>query len=398
MKNSRRLDRLGRGIFARNDLRKETYRCLSLRNSSASLLDLSLGSTDLLPPPLVIEAITNGFLSSGSSAYCLQAGTRPFREAASAWVQRRFGVNVDPDQEVLLLVGSQEGTAHLPLAILNSGETGLILDPSYPSHRGGLVLADARIEKLMLRPEKNWEPDIKSLSKSKWDQLRLIIFGYPHNPTAQVGGQNLLDEMMQCALKHQVVVAHDNPYVDLALEGEAPCLLKCKGWRELGIEFFSFSKAWSMGGFRMGFAIGAAPVLEALRGVKSVVDFNQSLALQAGGIAALEKASDWPLTILEIYRERRDRVVESLINLGWRMPTPSMAMYIWLPLPTWAKVKGWTDEDFAAALLNQTGVALTPGSGFGRGGKNWLRLALVRPVDDLEAAVARIVPWWHEHS
>ena len=186
MLTSRRLDRLGSGVFDRNDQRKQLY-CSSAAAASQPLVDLSLGSTDLEPPPEALEAMAAALDRSGSATYCLHAGTRPFREAVSAWCARRFDVAVDPDREVLLLVGSQEGTAHLPLAVLNPGDGGLILDPCYPSHRGGLLLADARIEHLPLDPLEQWRPRFDSLSDTVWDQLRLMVMGFPHNPSAQVG-------------------------------------------------------------------------------------------------------------------------------------------------------------------------------------------------------------------
>ena len=395
MLTSRRLDRLGSGVFDRNDQRKQLYRS-SAAAASQPLVDLSLGSTDLEPPPEALEAMAAALDRSGSATYCLHAGTRPFREAVSAWCARRFDVAVDPDREVLLLVGSQEGTAHLPLAVLNPGDGGLILDPCYPSHRGGLLLADARIEHLPLDPLEQWRPRFDSLSDTVWDQLRLMVMGFPHNPSAQVGQQAWLDEAMARAQRHDLVFAHDNPYVDLALDGEAPSLLRCAGWRARGMEFFSLSKGWCLGGFRLGFAVGAEPLITALRQLKGVVDFNQSLALQEGAIAALSQAPDWPQRLLPVYRERRDRTLQALARMGWQVPTPSMALYLWLPLPGWARERGWRDEQLTAALLEQTGLALTPGSGFGAGGQDWMRMALVRPMEELEAAVARLEPFWRQ--
>ena len=395
MLTSRRLERLGSGVFDRNDQRKQRYR-ESVAAAITPLVDLSLGSTDLSPPPVALEAMAAELELPSSATYCLHAGTRPLREAVSSWCLQRFGVTVDPDREVLLLVGSQEGTAHLPLAVLNPGDAGLILDPCYPSHRGGLLLADAVIQRLSLHPEQHWRPNYGGLSDSEWDQLRLMVMGFPHNPTAQVGEQAWLDEGMARARRHDLVFAHDNPYVDLALEGEAPSLLRCDGWRERGMEFFSLSKGWCLGGFRLGFAVGAEPLITALRQLKGVVDFNQSLSLQQGAIAALSLAPDWPQRILPVYRERRDRTRAALAQLGWQVPEPSMALYLWLPVPGWARDRGWDDEQMAAELLEQTGLALTPGSGFGDAGRDWLRMALVRPVDDLEAAIARLAPLWRQ--
>ncbi len=397
MQFPKRVDKLGSAIFERNDWRKQVYLKASIKNQSPNLIDLSLGSSDLLPPKCALEAISKALNNPESSSYCLHAGTNAFREAVASWAKRRFEVDVDPGTEVLLLIGSQEGTAHLPLAVMNPGQTGLILDPSYPSHRGGLVLADAHIEKLVLKAKSDWKPDFGDLKTSQWEALKLMVFGYPHNPTALVGEQIWLEEAMEQCCKHEVVLAHDNPYVDLAIDGEAPALLQCLGWKKWGIEFFSFSKGWCMGGFRLGFAIGAEKIIKALSVCKSVIDFNQSSALQAGAISALASAGQWPEQILGIYEERRDRTLKALRLMGWDVPLPSMAMYLWMPVPDWAIDQEWNDEIFASELLIETGIAITPGQGFGSGGEGWLRLALVRPVEELEEAVARMTPWWNEH-
>jgi len=239
---SERLSRLGSGVFARNDQRKSAYvQHLGLVAAaggvpSPPLLDLSLGSTDLQPPPVALEAIAAGLNRPESASYCLYAATLPFREAVAAWAQRRFDVAVDPETEVLLLVGSQEGTAHLPLAVLNPGDRALLLDPYYPSHMGGLHLASAEPVLLPLDPEAGWRPDFHRLSPSQWQDLTLMVLGFPHNPTATTGEQAWLDAAVERALRHDVVLAHDNPYVDLALDGEAPALLRHPAWRRCGIE------------------------------------------------------------------------------------------------------------------------------------------------------------------
>lgn len=422
---SERVARLGSGVFARNDQRKAAY-TLRLNNAAGAsqtpaarlgpapvgspptafspapgsqggllppLLDLSLGSTDLPPPPVALAAIAGALEEPRSAAYCLHAATLPFRERVAAWAQRRFGVAVDPEREVLLLVGSQEGTAHLPLAVLNPGEAALLLDPHYPSHRGGLELASADTLLLPLDAERGWRPDFAAIPSSGWQALKLMVLGFPHNPTATTGEQAWLDEAVARAIDHDIVLAHDNPYVDLALEGEAPALLRHPDWRRCGIEFFSFSKGWCLGGYRIAFAIGAEVLISALRQLKSVVDFNQSLALQAGAIAALDQAPEWPERLRGLYRERRDRMARALRREGWTVPEASMALYLWLPLPAAARQRGLDSEAFAAALLEATGVCLTPGNGFGTRGEGWQRLALVHPCEELEAGAARMGDW-----
>ena len=390
---SERLSRLGSGVFARNDQRKSVYASLAASRGLPPLLDLSLGSTDLQPPEAAIEAIAAQLGQPASAAYCLHAATLPFRSAVADWAQRRFGVKVDAETEVLLLVGSQEGTAHLPLAVLNPGDRALLLDPCYPSHLGGLHLASAEPVLLPLDPDAGWRPDFDALSPDQWDDLKLMVLGYPHNPTATTGQQAWLDEAAARAVRHGLVLAHDNPYVDLALDGEAPALLRTPHWRDCGIEFFSFSKGWCLGGYRLAFAIGAEWLISALRQLKGVVDFNQSLALQAGAIAALEQAPHWPEQLRQEYRQRRDRMADALEAVGWPVRRPSMALYLWLELPPQARERSWSSEAFCAALLEATGVALTPGNGFGPGGEGWLRLALVHPVAELEAGAARIGAW-----
>ncbi len=395
---SERVAQLGSGVFSRNDARKLAYvqglgGALGGFNTRPALLDLSLGSTDLPPPPVAIEAMAQSLYHASSASYCLHGATLPFREAVAAWALRRFGITVDPETEVQLLVGSQEATAHLPLVVTDPGDRALLLDPCYPSHRGGLVLASVRPTLLPLRADQGWRPDFGQCPASVWDQLKLMVLGFPHNPTATTGDQSWLDGAMARAIDHDLVLAHDNPYVDLALEGEAPALLRHPDWRRQGIEFFSFSKSWCLGGYRLAFAIGAAPLIAGLRQLKSVVDFNQSLALQAGAIAALEQAPHWPQQLREVYRLRRDGMVLALAAAGWTVSQPSMALYLWLEVPPVAKERGFDSESFCAALLEATGVCLTPGNGFGPGGEGWLRLALVHPLPELEAAAARMGAW-----
>jgi aspartate/methionine/tyrosine aminotransferase len=390
---SLRLRRLGSGVFARNDDRKAAYGRRQAAAGGPPLIDCSLGSTDLSPPPRALEAIAARLASPASASYCLHAATEPLRRAVARWVRRRLSVSVDPDREVLFLVGSQEGTAHLPLAVLDPGDRALVLDPCYPSHLGGVLLAGGEPVRLRLRAGQGWRPDFAAVSARDWSRLRLMVLGYPHNPTATVGRQEWVDEAAAMAARHGLVIAHDNPYLDLALDGEAPSLLRTPGWREQGIEFFSLSKSWCLGGFRLAFAIGAERWITALRQVKGVIDFNQSTALQAGAIAALEDAPGWPERLRATYRRRRDVMVAALRERGWPVDPPGMALYLWLPCPPQIRPLQLGSEDCAAALLDHTGVALTPGNGFGPGGEGWLRLALVHPEDTLLEAAERIGTW-----
>ena len=239
MPTSKRLASLGNAVFARVDAAKHAYRVEASSSVRPDLVDLSIGSSDLRPPKALLDTMASAVMESSSGSYCLQAGLRPFHAAVADWCSYRFDVAVDPDHEVQLLVGSQEGTAHLPLAVLDPGDAALHLDPCYPSHTGGLHLAGARTKALVLLPEKDWRPDLTTISPQLWEQLKLFVLGYPHNPSARVGDQEDLNRIMATAARHDVVIAHDNPYVDLALDGEPPSLLQAPNWRKSGIEFFS---------------------------------------------------------------------------------------------------------------------------------------------------------------
>ena len=218
-----------------------------------------------------------------------------------------------------------------------------------------------------------------------------MVFGFPHNPTATVGSQDWLDEAMAMARRHHILVAHDNPYVDLALDGEAPCLLRSPGWQERGIEFFSFSKSWCMGGFRVAFAVGASPLIQALKQVKAWIDFNQSVAIQAGAMVALDQLEDWPARLRSLYRRRRDHMVQAMAAAGWPMAARPMALYLWDRLPSAA---GAMDSlSFCLKLVRDTGVALTPGSGFGAAGQRHVRMALVAEESRLTEAAQRVGAW-----
>ena len=388
MRFSKRLAELGNGVFARIDQAKNAYQ---REPGQRSLIDLSLGSSDLRPPVEVLEAMASAIDQPASAGYCLEAGTAPFRQAVADWCEQRFGVSVDPDRHVQLLGGVSGGHGSSAPGGAGSRRCRSASRPLLSLPPWWIALGGASLLSLPLLQERNWEPDLEAITPATWEQLKLFVLGYPHNPTARLGSQELLDAVMHRGVSHELVIAHDNPYVDLALEGEAPVLLRSPGWRDWGIEFFSFSKGWCLGGFRLAFAVGAEPLIQALRQVKAVVDFNQSLALQQGAIHALRHCASWPATLHPVYRERRDRVLAVLRSHGWSIPTPEMALYLWLPLPPQLQLQGMTGESLARQLLERSGVALTPGSGFGPAGRDWLRMALVRPVGELEQAAHRLL-------
>ncbi|MEM1367763.1 MAG: LL-diaminopimelate aminotransferase [Cyanobacteria bacterium P01_H01_bin.15] len=357
-----------------------------------SLIDLSLGSSDLPVAEPIINAIANALPDAKTHGYLLFNGTQDFRQAVASWYKSRYGVAVNPETEVLPLIGSQEGTAHLPLAVLNPGEIALLLDPGYPSHSGGVHLAGGEIYPLPLLAEHDFLPQLEKIPDKILSRSRLLVLSYPHNPTSAIAPLSFFKQAVVFAQRHNLVLAHDFPYADFAFDPGTllPSILQADPDKSVSIEFFTFSKSYNMGGFRIGFAIGNSELIGALRRIKAVVDFNQYRGILSGAIAALQSPPALVQKTVDIFCERRDRFVSAMHSIGWTVPTPAATMYVWAKLPP-----GWEQDSikFAVQLVKATGVAVSPGAGFGPAGEGYVRFALVHDPDVLEKAVQRINSW-----
>jgi len=383
MQFAKRLEPLWVNVFADMDRAKSRARA-----TGQDIIDLSLGSSDLPTDPHVIQAIERSLHDPTTYGYLLFHGTQAFRQAAARWYTDKFGVAVDPETEVLALIGSQEGTAHLPLAVLNPGDFALLLDPGYPSHAGGVYLASGQIYPMPLRVENDFLPVFEDIPAAVLAQSRMMVLSYPHNPTTAIAPLSFFKEAVQFCQTHDLVLVHDFPYADFYLGSKLmPSVLQADPEKTVSIEFFTFSKSYKMGGFRMGYAIGNADLIRALRQVKAAVDFNQYLGILNGAIAALTGDQSGVQKALEIYRQRRDVFVDRLHQIGWTVPTPEAAMYVWAKLP-----EPWANDsiDFAVKLVEATGVAVSPGAGFGKSGEGYVRFALVHEPEILEKAVDRM--------
>ncbi|HSM82650.1 MAG TPA: LL-diaminopimelate aminotransferase [Nodosilinea sp.] len=383
MQIAQRMQPLQANVFADMDRAKAAARA-----AGKAIVDLSLGSSDLPTPPHVLEAIAAALPDPATHGYCLFSGTRDFRVAAARWYTDKFGGTVDPDTEVLLLIGSQEGTAHLPLALLNPGDFALLMDPGYPSHAGGVYLANGQIYPMALHAEDGFLPRFADIPAAVLDQSRLMVLSYPHNPTTATASLAFWQEAVAFCQRHNLVLAHDFPYADLTFTGKpAVSALQADPDKTCTIEFFTMSKSYNMGGFRVGYAIGNAELITALRQVKASVDFNQYPGIQRGAIAALTGPQATVHHMIATFQARRDAAVAALARIGWQVPVPEATMYLWAPLP-----EPWSQRstDFCLRLVQQTGVALAPGVGFGKGGEGYVRIALVHPPAVLEAAIAQI--------
>ncbi|MEM9003725.1 MAG: LL-diaminopimelate aminotransferase [Cyanobacteria bacterium P01_F01_bin.86] len=378
-----RLKPLQANVFA--DMDRAKAKALK---SGQSIIDLSLGSSDLPTAPHVLEAIAEALPDTSTHGYSLFHSTLPFRETAATWYTQKFGVPVDPETEVLLLIGSQEGTAHLPLALLNPGDFALLTDPGYPSHAGGVHLANGQIYTMPLQAEHGFLPQFADIPEAVLTQARMMVLSYPHNPTTAYAPPSFWEEAAAFCKTNDLVLVHDFPYGDVTYTGvPAPSVLQADRDKTVAIEFFSMSKSYNMGGFRVGYAIGNADLITALRQIKAIVDFNQYLGIVRGAMAALSGPQDSVEKTVETFRQRRDTFIAAMARSGWEIPKPNATQYLWIKLP-----EPWVQDsiDFCVKLVETTGVALAPGRGFGKHGEGYVRIALVQSPDILEAAVQRI--------
>ncbi|MEX0270894.1 LL-diaminopimelate aminotransferase [Leptolyngbyaceae cyanobacterium UHCC 1019] len=389
MQFAQRLAPLQLNVFADMDQAKAKARV-----AGRELIDLSLGSSDLPTPEPVLRAIADSLPDPSTHGYLLFSGTQAFRHAAAQWYTQKFGIPVDPETEVLQLIGSQEGTAHLPLAILNPGDFALLQDPGYPSHAGGVYLASGQVYPMPLLAENHFLPALEDVPATVLAQAKMMVLSYPHNPTTAIAPLDFFQTAVAFCQQHNLVLIHDFPYVDLVFTDNsnspsslAPSILQADPNKTVSIEFFTLSKSYNMGGFRVGYAIGNADLIRGLRQVKAAIDFNQYRGILNGAIAALTGSQAPIQTVIETFRQRRDAAVAALHQIGWNVPTPAATLYLWAKLP-----EPWAHDSirFATQLVEATGVAVSPGAGFGKSGEGYVRLALVHESLVLETAIARI--------
>jgi aspartate/methionine/tyrosine aminotransferase len=390
MQFARRLQNLNRNVFADMDRAKALA-----RNSGKEIIDLSLGSSDLPVAQTTIKVIETALHDPDTHGYLLHAGTKDFRVAVAEWYINRFGIAVDPETEVLQLIGSQEGTAHLPLAIINPGDIALLLDPGYPSHAGGVYLAGGAIHPMPLLAENNFLPVLEDIPANILAKSKMMVLSYPHNPTTAIAPLAFFEQAVNFCRQYNLVLVHDFPYVDLVFPDStatninplAPSILQADPQKELSLEFFTFSKSYNMGGFRIGYAIGNKDLINALRKIKAVVDFNQYRGILEGAIAALSGSQEPVRQTVATFQHRRDVFIQALQEIGWEVPSPTATMYAWAKLPP-----PWHNNsvDFCTKLVAQTGVAVAPGAGFGQAGEGYVRFALVKEPEILRQAVTKI--------
>jgi len=379
---SSRLSKIGPYFFSEFNRRRE-----ELKAEGVDVINLGVGDPDLPPPEHVLDALANAVRDPRAHRYPPFGGTREFREAVAIWYRRRFNVAVDPEREVLALIGSKDGLAHLPLAILNPGDITLVPDPGYPTYHASTIIADCDEVSVLLRADRGYLPDLQAIPRTLAKRARILFLNYPNNPTAAVATLEFFEKAIAFAREHSILLVHDNSYSEVAYDGLCPpSLLQADGAREVGIEFHSLSKTYAMAGWRIGIAVGNANAIGALAAMKTNVDSGVPWAIQQAGIAALTGPEGPTRDRVAVYQRRRDQLVAGLASLGWHPPRPQATFYLWLQVPD-----GRTGQDFAKDVLDLTGVVLTPGIGYGKEGERFVRVSFTTPGERLEEAIDRLV-------
>jgi LL-diaminopimelate aminotransferase len=372
-----RLRKLPPYLFAEIDRQKKEARA-----RGADLVDLGIGDPDLPTPAHVIEALARAAREPKNHRYPDYEGLLAFRQAAAAWYQNRFGVSLDPATEVLTLIGSKEGTAHIPMAFVNPGDVVLVPDPGYPVYAAGTWFAGGEPCFLPLQAERQFLPDLDAIPAEPLRRAKMLFLNYPNNPTAAIATREFFERVVEFARRHDVIVCHDAMYSELRFDGyEPPSFLQTPGAKEVGVEFHSCSKTYSMTGWRIGFVVGNREVIKGLGQVKTNVDSGVFQAVQEAGIAALTGPQDYAAQARAIYQERRDLVVDGLRKLGLPVTPPRATFFVWAPVPDGSDSRKW-----ASRLLQEAGVVVTPGVGFGAAGEGFYRIALT--VDKARIAEA----------
>jgi LL-diaminopimelate aminotransferase len=379
-KRAERLDRLPPYLFVEMDRAKQ-----ELIGRGADVIDLGIGDPDLPTFPQIVDALREAAGDPSTHRYPCQRGHMPLRRAIAAWFRARYSVDLDPEKEILVLIGTKEGLGHLPMAVLDEGRTALVPDPGYPVYQAAAWLAGGNVAHVRLEPELGFRPDLERLPREALDEAQLLFLNYPNNPTGAAADQGLFQLALNLAQEHGFVVVNDAAYAEIVYDGPRVSLMQSGGAREAAVEFHSFSKTFSMTGWRIGFAVGNAEILEALSKVKDNIDSCVFTAIQRAAEAALSLPEEQVSERLEVYRRRRDALVDGLADAGWRVPRPHATFYVW------ARVPGGEDSrSFASRVLSEAHVVVTPGVGFGPSGEGYVRMALTAPEDRICEAVDRI--------
>jgi LL-diaminopimelate aminotransferase len=381
MKFASRLDRVPPYLFAELE-----RKIASKQRDGIDVISLGIGDPDLPTPPAVVEAAVGALRDPTTHQYPTNHGTDDFREAAASFYRDRFGVMLDPGSEVIPVLGGKEAVGHIAIACLDPGDVCLSPEPGYPPYTSGPVFAGADVHYLPLTEDNVFFPDLAAVPGEIASRANLLYLDYPNNPTGAIVPEGAFAEAVAFARRHGVVVVHDNAYSEITFDGYvAPSFLETPGAKDVGVEIFSLSKGWNMTGWRCGLVAGNAEVVERFRQLKSNLDSGLFEAIQRAAEVALTDERDFPRRMSEVYRRRRDLLVDALGEIGLDIDPPKATPYFWVGVP-----EGHSSASFAALVLDQANVVVSPGPGYGPSGEGFVRISLTVPDDRLEEAVRRI--------
>jgi len=357
-----------------------------LMSRGVDIIDLGAGDANLNPPSEVIQALAEASEKTEMSRYGFQDGLSSFREGVAGWMKKRFGVDLDPYQEILPLLGSKEGIAKLPLAFMDPGEIALIPDPGYQSYLGGVTLAGGNPLLVPLVEKHEFLIPFDGFKRETLEKLRLLYMNYPNNPTTALASLDYLADSVEFCRKTGTVLVHDNAYSEIAFDGYRPAsVLEIEGAKDVALEFHSFSKTYNMTGWRLGWVAGGADLISALTKVKTFMDTGSFMAVQYAGLAALGVYDEWVPKNVAIFQNRRDTAVTSFNEAGFNVTTPRATMYLWIQIPNQE-----SSVSFAKRALEEEGVVVLPGAGLGSGGEGFFRIALTVGNDLMKTAARRL--------
>jgi len=350
------------------------------------IIDLGVGDPDLPTPPHIIQALKKAADDPANHRYPSYSGMNDFKEVVATWYQERFGVELDPASEVVSLIGSKEGIAHLPLAFIDPGDVALVPTPAYPVYNTATIFAGGQPYFMSLLKENSFLPDLDAISGAVADRAKLMFLNYPNNPTSAVADLEFFKRVVEFAEKHRLQVCHDAAYTEMAFDGyRSPSFLEVDGAKEVGLEFHSLSKTYNMTGWRVGFAVGNQKGIEGLGAIKSNIDSGVFQAVQMAGIEAIRGDQSCVEDMIRVYTRRRDLMVEGLRDAGFQLQPPKASFYLWVEVPG-----GYTSSQLTTRLLEEAGLVVTPGNGFGDPGEGYFRIALTQKRERLSEAAERL--------
>jgi len=384
MELARRLDRLPSYLFV-----EINRKIAELRARGKDIIDFGIGDPDLPTPSHIIERMCQAAHDPVNHRYPETDGLPKLRQAIAEWYERRFGVTLDPAKEVLPLLGSKEGIGHMALCFIEPGDLALVPDPGYPPFSRGTILAGGEPYSMPLKEENDFLPDFEAIPDGVADKAKLMWLNYPNNPTGAVADLAFFEKAVHFARQHNLAICHDAPYTEVAFDGyKAPSFMQMPGARNIGVEFHSLSKTYHMTGWRIGMVVGNADMVNALFRVKSNLDSGVPQAIQYAAVEALRGSQEHIAKHNAVFQRRRDRLVKVLYEIGLKARMPKATFYIWAKIPP-----GYTSTDFAKKLLDEVGIAVTPGTGYGKEGEGYIRFSLTISDDRLEEGVDRLSSW-----